>query len=134
MNPLVLSFVENLRTERAKTGLKQREVADKLNINRSTYSYYENLQNPHLPDLETIYKIADIFGISVSKLLPESLNEGITLCSQDPSNTVKEVPLTIEEQRLISVYRSCSDEQKKQITLSAINISLDDCMSSEKKF
>lgn len=53
-----------LRTEK---GLTQQDIADKLNIVRSTYAQYEISRRE--PDLDTLKKIADYFKVSVDWLL-----------------------------------------------------------------
>ncbi len=50
-----------LRNVRIACGLSQREVADMLHINRSTYTYYETGKTS--PDLETVRKLAILFSI-----------------------------------------------------------------------
>ena len=47
---------------RQKEGLLQRDVADQLHIDRSTYSYYE-------PPLDILIKLADYFGVTTDYLL-----------------------------------------------------------------
>ena len=122
MDPLVLEFVENLRREREKAGLKQREVAEMLNLNRSTYSYYENLNRPHMPDIDIICKIADIFGCSVSALLPRDKN---TIEVHSPESCNPAVCENSEEEKLLKLFRSCSDDDKKKLMMNALNFALD---------
>ncbi len=50
-----------LRNVRIACGLSQREVADMLHINRSTYTYYETGKTS--PDLETVRRLAILFSI-----------------------------------------------------------------------
>jgi len=64
---IVPSFGQNLIIYRKKSGLTQQEVADKLNLNRSTYTKYETSVSE--PSLEILLKIADIFDVEPSKLL-----------------------------------------------------------------
>lgn len=57
----------NIRALREDRDLKQREVAEILNIAQSTYSQYENGQIEWTaPDL---VKLADFYGVSVDYLL-----------------------------------------------------------------
>ena len=122
MDPLVLEFVENLRRERETAGLKQREVAELLNLNRSTYSYYENLKRPHMPDIDIICKIADIFGCSVSALLPGNENTISVHSSNSDGKTICE---NSEEEKLLNLFRSCSVDDKKKLLMNALNFALD---------
>lgn len=51
---------------RRKKGLLQRDVADQLHIDRSTYSYYERGKTN--PPLDILIKLADYFGVSLDYL------------------------------------------------------------------
>lgn len=56
-----------LKELRNKIGISQKEVAQKVGINYSMYNRYENGLNE--PDLATVIKLADFFGVSVDTLL-----------------------------------------------------------------
>ncbi|MDD6489237.1 MAG: helix-turn-helix transcriptional regulator [Clostridia bacterium] len=62
-------IAKNLRYYRNKCGLTQEQTANKLHIDRSTYTYYETGKN--FPPLEKIIKLADIFNISYTDLLDD---------------------------------------------------------------
>ena len=57
----------HLRLLREKNGLTQKQVADMLNIDRSTYAYYESGKTR--PDILTIAKLARLYRISTDFLL-----------------------------------------------------------------
>lgn len=57
----------NIRSMREDNDFTQQKVADMLNINRRTYSAYENGVNSMTP--ETLIKLAEIYGTSVDYLL-----------------------------------------------------------------
>lgn len=60
----------NLRDLRKACGYTQGAVAAALGIARPTYSYYENGKTN--PDIETLTKLAKMFGVSLDQLaLPE---------------------------------------------------------------
>ena len=63
-----LKFGEHLRFLRtSRTDMNQADVAKLLNIDRSTYTNYELGKTE--PPLETLKKIAGIFGVSVDRLV-----------------------------------------------------------------
>ena len=64
---IVLSLGQNLIYYRKKCGLTQQQVADMLNLNRSTYTKYETSVSE--PSLEILLKIANIFGVEPNDLL-----------------------------------------------------------------
>jgi Predicted transcriptional regulators len=57
---------ERLRNLRKAKGMTQEQVAAYLNAAKSTVSQYEN--NVNEPDLQTLVKLADLFGVSVDHL------------------------------------------------------------------
>ena len=60
-------FGERLREHRVRLGLTQQEVAEKLDFDRSTYSYYEI--GRITPSIETLYKLTLLFGVSADELI-----------------------------------------------------------------
>ena len=54
---------------RQKSGYTQQQVANLLNIERSTYSYYESGKT--VPDIKTLSKIAEIFNEPIVNFLEE---------------------------------------------------------------
>jgi len=57
---------ERLRKLRKAKGMTQEQVAAYLNAAKSTVSQYEN--NVNEPDLKTLVKLADLFGVTVDHL------------------------------------------------------------------
>jgi len=66
-----MAFSENLKQIRIKKGLSQKEVAARLSVSQPSYAQYEN--GKRNPKLETVQKIADALGVSVTELAPELL-------------------------------------------------------------
>ncbi|WP_368901500.1 helix-turn-helix domain-containing protein [Oceanobacillus oncorhynchi] len=60
-------FSERIIDLRIEHGYSQEEVAKKLNVSASGYGYYEQGRNE--PSLETLYKIAEFFQVSIDYLL-----------------------------------------------------------------
>ena len=53
---------QTLKKLRENCGYTQQQVADALNLERSTYTYYETGKTT--PDINTIVKLARIFNVS----------------------------------------------------------------------
>lgn len=67
------NFSINLKYFRIQSGLTQEELAKKLNKNYTTIGKWEKgIRSPILDDL---IKIADIFGITIDKLVRSDINE-----------------------------------------------------------
>lgn len=105
-------LADRLRQARLKAGYSQQNIADALNINRATYSYYESGKTS--PDPVTLGKIARIYGAPIDFFFEEEENgEAPVLLtdrercpkkpSQDPS-TIGE--LTPDEKKLIALLRA----------------------------
>ena len=60
-------FVNVLKVLRIKSGLTQQEMADKLNISRSSIGMYENGERE--PSFELLETIADYFNVDMNYLL-----------------------------------------------------------------
>lgn len=58
---------DRLKKFRQRMGYTQKQISDLLNIERSTYSYYETGKTT--PDIMTICKLADIFNEKISDIL-----------------------------------------------------------------
>ncbi len=60
-------LIYNLMRYRYDAGLSQQKVANMLNVERSTYTYYETGKTT--PDIFTIIKLSKIFGITLKDIL-----------------------------------------------------------------
>ncbi len=75
---------QNITKLRLEKGIYQKELASYLNLSVGTISNYE--QGIHFPDLNTLCKIADFFGVTTDYLLdrtahrcaPDTLNRHLT--------------------------------------------------------
>ncbi|MCI6844814.1 MAG: helix-turn-helix transcriptional regulator [Coriobacteriaceae bacterium] len=56
----------NLRVQRAKKRVRQQDVADAVSIDQAALSQYEN--GTRVPNVETVVKLADYYGISLDTL------------------------------------------------------------------
>lgn len=83
----------NLKELRTKKGLLQKDVAEKLGIGRTTYVRYETGQFE--PDIKTLIRLADIFGVTVDYLI-----------GREAAACADETPLTDKELALITAYRN----------------------------
>lgn len=66
-----MCFSDRLKELRIKEDLSQEDLAEKLNIPRTTISHYEN-DPERLPRRDRLYEIADFFGVNVEYLLGRS--------------------------------------------------------------
>lgn len=104
------SLANTLRRLRLNAGYTQQNLADALNINRSTYTYYETGKTT--PDIHTLKTLAKILGVPVQTFLDE---ENITSLSdvtgRRPKRIIEKNPtkigeLSSKEKSLIALLRS----------------------------
>ena len=67
----------NLKEIRSKRNLTQQQVADHIGCSAVVYSRYEN--GIRQPSIETLLRIADLFGVTVDYLLGRQNVENSTL-------------------------------------------------------
>lgn len=78
-----------LRQARHASGLTQKQVAQALYINRTTYTYYENAKS--LPSLDTLKKVASLFSIPLEYLLyPEKYQDKLPISMRKKIRPPKE--------------------------------------------
>lgn len=119
----MLSFT--LRKYREKMELTQKQLAEVLNIDRSTYSYYETGKS--VPPIETLIKLARIFNTTVDNLLGyereenEPVNDDTNIYNKSRENFAL---LSEDEQAIIMKYRQLSPEEQSKLN-KFINSSID---------
>lgn len=73
----MLSFGINLRTLRVQKNLSQQDIADRLSINRTTYTKWE--LGVLEPSLTMPLKLAEIYDVDCNRLLEKTECESSTL-------------------------------------------------------
>jgi transcriptional regulator with XRE-family HTH domain len=101
-----------LKQYRKNCNLTQQQVADALNINRTTYTYYETGKTE--PSISTLHKLVKMFGITYNDLLPEIDDENIGEGARARLNDAI-YALSKEEQQVVIQFRALSAERKKEL-------------------
>ncbi len=109
-----------LKFYRHECGLTQQQVADRLKIERSTYTYYETGKTK--PDINTLIKIAKVYGINYQKLLEgveEELEASIAEIHSGPDDDdtykYRTHATTKYEVELLFVVRNLNPRQRKEV-------------------
>lgn len=104
-------LAERLRQARLQAGYSQQNIADALNVNRATYTYYETGKTS--PDPVTLGKIARICGAPIDFFFEEEESSLPLLladrerCPKKPFPDPQKIgELTAEEKRLIALLRA----------------------------
>lgn len=109
-----MAFKDELRRLRKQDGMTQAELAVRLGIAKSTISMYECGNRE--PDFETLESIADFFNVDMNRLT--GIDKAAALSYSPASNASllgSAVPLTAQEQNLLSAYRKASAADKQII-------------------
>ncbi len=107
--------LRQLKIIRNQNKLTQQQVADVLGISRSAYCGYETGRRS--PDIDTLVKLSDFYGISVEKFVGKILTKYVyddEFVDSQPEACYM-AQLSKEETDLIINLRLSSDETKKEI-------------------
>lgn len=96
-------FIRNIRMLRKKANYTQEDVGRILNIQRATYSNYEN--GSRTPPIEIILSLAQLYGVSVDYLVG-----GADYSLAHPSNLLEP-----EEKKLLVEYTSLPEIKRREV-------------------
>ena len=96
-----------LKRLRREHGLTQREVAESLHMDRSTYAYYE-IGQTH-PTIEFLLDVSRLYGIRIGKLLGEAPEE-----PREPSDMFFS-QLNPDEKKLVILFRASRAQEREGI-------------------
>lgn len=85
------SLASKLRRHRLRVGYTQGNVAEVLNITRSTYTYYESGRTS--PDPATLNRIAKLFGVSVEEFFNDEPSQDVLF---DPEGEKRRAPKKVK--------------------------------------
>ena len=115
-----LRINERLRELRVKSGYTQSQIAKILNIDRSTYSYYEIGKT--MPDISVLITLAKVFNIPINELLadessPQAMADtGLRMdYIHGKKNTSHIYELSDREKELVGMFRTYTEEQQNSV-------------------
>jgi len=122
---------EILKQLRNNHRMTQAQVSELLNMERSTYTYYER---GRMPSVETIIKLSKLYHVTTDYLLfgreesgklllssPASKMEAVA-SEEDSANAAPGLELSADERRLVYLYRICEDQAEVLETVRALSI------------
>ena len=104
---------DNIRRMRTALKLTQKQIADTLGIDRSTFTYYETGKSN--PSIETILQIAKIFNVSIDELVSHSTKPYCTDGAGDEALPNDFTALIANERNLLVRFRQLTDDDQKKI-------------------
>lgn len=123
--------LKSLKAIRKANGFTQKQVADLLGIDRSTYAYYETGKSK--PNIVVIDKLIKIFKVDYNVLLgtEESVEQPVLNDVNRQGSENYMIDLNDEERELISRFRIMKRKQKDSL-LEQLGISGDSKKKPEK--
>lgn len=111
---------DKLKEYRMACGLSQQQVADLLNVHRSTYSYYE--LGTTEPSLDNLLRLSRMFRVDLYELLELERPGGLMVIDPDYSNgeTTRIGDLTREEKMLVLRYRLLTQSQQNDLLVAML--------------
>lgn len=105
-----MQYGDILRKLRNGKGLSQKELTDRLNINRSTYARYETSSTQ--PDFETLGKLSDFYEVSIDYILGrENQKSSGTKDNQDFDAWANDPRVA----KMYSEFKESSDERREAL-------------------
>lgn len=101
---------------RAQAGYTQKQVADLLGVDRSTYSYYE--LGKIKPDIKTIMNLSKIFKVHYTEILESEINYQFSdsLSQKNGQNVKLHLDeLTPNEYRVLMAFKILPENSKNEI-------------------
>lgn len=95
---------ENIRNLRVARGMYQIDLAQALNVSKSTVAMWET--DRRTPDIDMLTRIAEVFCVSTNELL-NGRKVNVKLDEEEPS----------DEQYVLRAFRGLSDKNKKAAVL-----------------
>ncbi len=80
---------KNIKAYREAKGLTQEQLADQMGVTRQAVSNWENMKTQ--PDIDTLFRLAQIFGISVEELIYGEKRETVTNVTHVTHQTVQNI-------------------------------------------
>lgn len=114
-----MQFGEKIKQLRQAKNLTQSDLANQLNVERSTISSYETKN--HQPSHDKLVALAENLGVSVDFLLNDTYSINLDLAS--------DLSLEQDEMELLSEYRALSNTAKQQLKDHAKALNLMDLYS-----
>lgn len=107
-------FSEKLKQTRKIKNLKQKDVAESLCLERSTYAGYET--NKNKPSFEKLVELADFFNVSIDYLLDRTENPILLNIPYQIEDDIDLHELKIaEDLAVFRKYMTMENEDKKAV-------------------
>ena len=93
-------LAQKLRVLRAKSGLKNKEIAEYLDKSEQTVSGYMSLEKSFNPDFDTLKKISQLFSVSMQYLIDDDYEIDGSVTEQNSKVNEKPNPYGLRKDQL----------------------------------
>lgn len=130
----MIELNQRLKKFRETAGLTQQQVADVLNLDRSTYAYYE--AGKTTPDIKSVSKLVKIFNVTYYDLVgeedPTKAGLGDSEADSDNSEKMRIYELSKVEKQLIINFRVLNSKQQEEVVQSLCGTVREDSKKGRK--
>jgi len=127
-----MKYGDRLKKLRESKRISQQQLAEKLNINRSTYARYE--LNQTQPDYETLQKIANFYGVSTDYILTGINTKFTEKDERDIAKRMEQIKNDLESNGGLSFYGEPLSEEAKESLLEAMEYAVRQAQRINKKY
>lgn len=127
-----MKYGDRLKRLRESKKLSQQQLADKLNINRSTYARYE--LNKTQPDYETLQKLAEFYNVSIDYILTGVDTKLTEKDERDIAKRMEKIKQDLAADGGLSFYGEPLSEEAKQSLLEAMEFAVRQAQRINKKY
>lgn len=107
------SLAEYLKKVRKLNGYTQQEISDLLGVHRSTYAYYECGKTE--PSIDTLKKLANIYGIELSEILQNNFSRSEIMLSSPLYQENKSASVSIDEIAAFKRISLLGDDDREKL-------------------
>ena len=111
----VILLGARLKELRKQSGLTQQAVSDQIQVDRTTYTKYEN--GRVCPDQQGLVSLAELFGVTVDYLLGREEKPAAPTLTD--GNEAAPLLLSPDEKMLIQLFRILTPEEREELTKAA---------------
>ena len=112
VEPMML-FGARLKELRRGRKLTQQGVADRLQVDRTTYTKYETGRVS--PDQQGLVRLAEVFGVTVDYLLGRTQHEEPRVINEENQPMM----LTLQEKVLVQMFRQLPRDRQNELVAAA---------------
>src|SRR5690606_26511069 len=129
---IFMKYGDRLKRLRESKKLSQQQLADKLNINRSTYARYELNKTQH--DYETLQKLAEFYNVSIDYILTGDDTKITEKDERDIAKRMKKIKEDLTTNGGLSFYGEPLSEEAKESLLEAVEYAVRTAQRINKKY